>query len=128
MKQYGKPGLCLLWGINNALNRVVLTPDELYSQIRRINKEDRRHNIRYFEGRDGIDFKTFRKVILEKGIYLRKMKNFTNKGRYLITYDFGDYLHTIALVDGVVLDSRKNHEITSLNNNHRLVDVYKIVS
>ena len=56
------------------------------------------------------------------------MKNFTNKGRYLITYDFGDYLHTIALVDGVVLDSRKNHEITSLNNNHRLVDVYKIVS
>jgi hypothetical protein len=97
------------------------------TQITEIDRRDKKHKINYFIGRDGIDFNTFKKLLKESyGIQLVKVKNFTNKGKYILTYDFGDYYHTIAMVDGEVIDSRKNKEIKSTNPGVPLVDIYKI--
>jgi hypothetical protein len=128
MKQYGQQGLCLIWGVNNALGRKVLTKEGVFRLINRENVRDRSHNSRYYVARDGIDFKTFKKVILNGyGIYLKKVKNYKMQGSYLLTYDFHDYLHTVALRDGEVIDSRREKEIKDLDVDRRLVDVYKVV-
>jgi hypothetical protein len=128
MKQYGQQGLCLIWGVNNALGRKVLTKEGVFRLIHRENVRDRSHNSRYYVARDGIDFKTFKKVILNGyGIYLKKVKNYKMQGSYLLTYDFHDYLHTVALRDGEVIDSRREKEIKDLDVDRRLVDVYKVV-
>jgi hypothetical protein len=128
MKQYGQQGLCLIWGVNNALGRKVLTKEGVFSLIHKENVRDKKRNSRYYVGWDGIDFKTFKKVILNGyGIYLKKVKNYKMTGSYLLTYDFNDYLHTVALRDGEVIDSRREKEIKDLDVDRRLVDVYKVV-
>lgn len=128
MKQYGQQGLCLIWGVNNALGRKVLTKEGVFRLIHMENVRDRRRNSRYYVAKDGIDFKTFKKVILNGyGIYLKKVKNYKMTGSYLLTYDFSDYLHTVALRDGEVIDSRREKEIKDLDVDRRLVDVYKVV-
>ena len=128
MKQYGQQGLCLIWGVNNALGRKVLTKEGVFRLINKENVRDRNHNSRYYIARDGIDFKSFKKVIKEGfGVYLKKVKTYRMTGNYLLTYDFHDYLHTIAMRDGEVIDSRKHQEITSLDTDRKLVDVYKVI-
>ena len=128
MKQYGQQGLCLIWGVNNALGRKVLTKDAVFRLINKENRRDRRHNSRFYIANDGIDFKTFKKVILNAyGIYLKRVKNYKTTGSYLLTYDFNDYLHTVALRDGEVIDSRREKEITDLDVDRKLVDIYKVV-
>jgi hypothetical protein len=128
MRQYGQQGLCLIWGVNNALGRKILTKETVFSLLRQENIRDRKRNSRYYVGWDGIDFKSFKKVILSHyGIYLKKVKNYKMTGGYLLTYDFHDYYHTVALRDGEVIDSRKEKEIKDLDVDRRLVDIYKVV-
>jgi hypothetical protein len=128
MHQYGEDGLCLLWGVNNALQKKILTKEPVFREIQKINANNTNRNIRHYVGKDGLDFKAFKAGIKNLyGISLRRVKEYKMKGAYLLTYDFGSYYHTVALVDGEVLDSRKEKEITTLNTVRRLVDVYKVV-
>jgi hypothetical protein len=127
MHQYGAGGLCLLWAVNNALGEEVLRTGPIMRAIGKIDHEDKTRNARYFVGKDGIDFKTFKKVIRnDYGIELKKVKHTSKMGRYLLTYDFGDYLHTIAMRKGEVLDSRKRQEIKQFDAEQPLVDIYKL--
>jgi hypothetical protein len=124
---YGAEGLCLIWSINNAFKKVILDPKVIIDQIKQIDRLDKAKPLKYFIGKDGIDFKTFKKLI--KDVYkiqLTKVKKYSNKGKYLLTYDFGSYYHSVAMVDGEVIDSRKKNEITSTDTGKPLVDVYKI--
>jgi hypothetical protein len=124
---YGAEGFCLVWAINNAFKKKVLDAKAVVEQIKHIDRLDPHRTLKYFIGKDGIDFKTFKKLM--KNVYdiqLTKVKKYSNKGRYLLTYDFGNYLHTVAMVDGEVIDSRKKQEITDTNPGKPLVDVYKI--
>jgi hypothetical protein len=127
MHQYGEEGLCLIWGVNNALQRKLLTKEAVMREISHINDLNTRRTIRHYIGRDGINFRAFKRVLKERyRIYLRKVKTYKMTGRYLVTYDFGDYYHTVALVDGEILDSRKENEIRSLDTDRRVVDVYRV--
>lgn len=124
---YGQQGLCLIWAINNAFKSKVLDPKVVLAQIAIIDKRDKKHSWSHFVNKDGIDFNTFKKLLKkEYGIQLVKVKSYTNHGKYLLTFDFDDYYHTVAMVDGEVIDSRKNKEITSPTPGYPLVDVYKI--
>jgi hypothetical protein len=128
MRQLGQEGLCLIWAVNNALGQRLLTKESVFRLLAAENRRDRRHNSRYYIARDGIDFKSFKKVIKEGfGVYLKRVKTYRMTGNYLLTYDFHDYLHTIAMRDGEVIDSRKHQEITSLDTDRKLVDVYKVI-
>jgi hypothetical protein len=126
-KMYGQDGLCLIWAVNNAFKSKILNPKVVFAQIAEIDRRDKKRSWSYFVNKDGIDFNTFKKVMKEKyGIQLIKVKNYSNKGKYLLTYDFGDYYHTVAMTDGEVIDSRKSKEIKDTNPGVPLVDVYKI--
>lgn len=124
---YGQQGFCLIWAINNAFKRKVLDKDTVLMQLVQIDKKDKKRSLRYFIANDGIDFKTFKKLMKNSyGIQLFKVKNYSNKGKYLLTYDFGDYFHTVAMNNGEVIDSRKTHEITTPTPGYPLVDVYRV--
>lgn len=128
MHQYGEPGLCLMYSVNNALQNPIITKEVLFRELRQINEANPRRNSRYYVGKDGIDFRSFKRVLMDNyRIYLRKVKTYKMKGRYLITYDFKSVLHTVALVDGEIMDSEKKDEIKDINNGHKIVDVYKVV-
>lgn len=128
MHKYGEQGLCLIWGVNNALQKNLVTKERIFAELVRMDHNNIRRNRNYYVANDGLNFKSF-KVALQKvyGVGLRKMKKYKLKGSYLLTYDFGDYYHTVALVNGEILDSRKEKEITSLETNRKLVDIYKVV-
>lgn len=128
MNQYGEEGLCLIWAVNNALQKNIVTKERIFAEFSRINHDNTRRKAPYYIGKDGLNFKTFKSVLQKSyGIRLRRMKKYKMKGAYLLTYDFGSYYHTVALVDGEILDSRKEKEITSLDTTKRLVDIYKVV-
>ncbi len=127
MHQYGKEGFCLIWAINNALQRRLLSPEKVVDYLVQRDNEDKKRDIYDFIDRDGIDFEEFREYLREEhGIKLQKVDKVQKQGRYLVTYDFGDYYHTIAVYNGKVLDSRKKMEIKSLKNRRPLVDIYKV--
>lgn len=128
MHKYGEQGLCLIWGVNNALQKNIVTKERIFAELARINNNNTRRNAPYYIGKDGLNFKTF-KVVLQKnyGIGLRRMKKYKMNGAYLLTYDFGSYYHTVALVNGEILDSRKEKEITGLDTTRKIVDIYKVV-
>lgn len=126
---YGQQGLCLIWAINNAYKRKILDKDMVLAQIAQIDKNNPARTMKYYIGKDGIDFKTFKRLLKSSyGIQLTKVKKYTNKGKYLLTYDFGSYYHTVAMTNGEVIDSRKQKEITTPTPNVPLVDVYKITT
>lgn len=126
---YGQQGLCLIWAINNAYKRKILDKDIVLAQIAQIDKNNPTRTLKYYIGKDGIDFRTFKKLMKNSyGIKLTKVKNYSNKGKYLLTYDFGSYYHTVAMTNGEVIDSRKQREITNPNPPVPLVDVYKITT
>lgn len=128
MHQYGEDGLCLIWGVNNALQIRLLSKDNVFREIQKVNVANKQRNSRHYVGRNGIDFRAFKHVLKSHfGVLLRRVKKYKLKGGYLLTYDFGDYYHTVALYNGEVLDSRKEKEIKDLNVEKRLVDVYKVV-
>jgi hypothetical protein len=124
---YGSEGYCLIWAINNAFKRKILDKDIVLAQIAQIDKNNHARTLKYYIGKDGIDFRTFKKLLKNSyGIKLTKVKHYSNKGKYLLTYDFGSYYHTVAMTNGEVIDSRKQKEITTPTPNVPLVDVYKI--
>jgi hypothetical protein len=124
---YGAEGLCLIWAINNVFKRKVLDPKLVINQIKNIDRLDPHRGLKYFIGKDGIDFKTFKSLMKNMyDIHLTKVTKYSNKGKYLLTYNFGSYLHTVAMVDGEVIDSRKKEEITDPKPGKPLVDVYKV--
>ena len=128
MHQYGEQGYCLLWAINNSLQRKILTKDGILKELKGINERNKTHNSRYYMGDDGLDFKSFKAIIKRVfGIYLKRVKTYKLVGSYILTYDFGDYYHTVGMIDGEILDSRKHSEIKSLDTKVPLVDVYKVV-
>jgi hypothetical protein len=128
MHQYGAEGLCLVWGINNALQEKILSPSKLMPYIDEENKRDKDHNSRYYVGRDGINFRVFKKIIDKVfKITLKRVKSVRKHGSYIVTYDFGDYYHTIGVYEGNALDSRKQEEITEIKPpGLRIVDIYKV--
>jgi hypothetical protein len=124
----GEDGFCLIWAVNNALQSNVVSKDRILAEFARINHNNKKRNTLYYINKDGLDFKTFKTALKNVyGITLRRMKKYKMKGAYLLTYDFGNHLHTVALHNGEVLDSRKEKEITSLDTPKRLVDIYKVV-
>jgi hypothetical protein len=126
---YGAEGLCLIWAINNAYKRKILDKDIVLAQIAQIDKNNPTRTLKYYIGKDGIDFRTFKKLLKNSyGIKLIKVKNYSKKGKYLLTYDFGSYYHTVAMTNGEVIDSRKRNEITTPTPDVPLVDVYKITT
>jgi hypothetical protein len=126
--EYGSNGLCLLWAVNNALQGDVLTPSVVLPYIEEENKKNKKRNIRSYASSDGIDFRVFKKVLKEVfQIRLVKVDKVNKGGKYIITYDFGDYYHTVGYYKGKVLDSRRRQEITTLNPGHRVVDIYRVV-
>jgi len=126
---YGAEGLCLIWAINNAYKRKILDKDIVLAQIAQIDKNNPTRTLKYYIGKDGIDFRSFKKLMKDSyGIKLTKVSNYSNKGKYLLTYDFGSYLHTVAMTNGEVIDSRKQKEITTPTPNVPLYDVYKITA
>jgi len=128
MHQYGEPGLCLMYSVNNALQKPLITKEVLFRELREMNDRNTRRNSRYYAGKDGIDFRSFKTVLKDNyRVYLRKVKNYKMKGRYIVTYDFKDVYHTVALVDGELLDSEKKDEMKDVNNNIKVVDVYKVI-
>jgi hypothetical protein len=128
MHQRGEEGFCLVWAVNNALQSNIVSKDRILAEFARINHNNKKRNTQYYINKDGLDFKTFKTALKNVyGITLRRMKKYKMKGAYLLTYDFGSYYHTVALVNGEVLDSRKKEEITGLDTTRRLVDVYKVV-
>jgi hypothetical protein len=127
MHQYGLEGFCLVWAVNNALQRRVVNPLELVKYLAREDDKDKKRGWDDFIARDGVDFEEFRNFIKEKyGIKLVKVDRISIHGKYLVTYDFGDYYHTVAVRNGKVLDSRKKHEIKTLNTRRKLVDIYSL--
>jgi predicted protein tyrosine phosphatase len=128
MHQRGEDGLCLIWAVNNALQKNIVSKEVILAEFQRINQNNKKRYAPYYVNKDGLDFKTFKVVVKKRyGVALRKVKSYKMKGSYLLTYDFGDHYHTVALVDGEVLDSRKTREITGVDTPRRLVDVYKVV-
>jgi hypothetical protein len=127
MHQYGQEGFCLVWSINNALQRKLLTSEEVVEYLKQEDQRDEKKTIKDFIAIDGIDFMEFREFLREKyGIRLKKVNNIVKSGRYLVTYDFGDYYHTVAVYNGKVYDSRKRLEIKTLDTRRKLVDIYKL--
>jgi hypothetical protein len=128
MHQRGEEGLCLVWAVNNALQKNLISKESILDEFARVNSSNKKRYAPYYVNKDGLNFKTFKAVIKRRyGIALRRVKNYKMEGSYLLTYDFGDYYHTVALVDGEILDSRKTKEITGLDTARKLVDVYKVV-
>jgi hypothetical protein len=126
---YGAEGFCLVWAINNAFKRKILDKDMIVAQIKQMDRNNPKRTLKYYIGKDGIDFRSFKKLLKTSyGIKLTKVSKYTNKGKYLLTYDFGSYLHTVAMTNGEVIDSRKEKEITTPTPNVPLVDVYKITA
>jgi len=126
---YGAEGLCLIWAINNAYKRKILDKDIVLAQIAQIDKNNPTRTLKYYIGKDGIDFRTFKKLMKDSyGIKLTKVSKYSNKGKYLLTYDFGSYLHTVAMTNGEVIDSRRQKEITTPTPDVPLVDIYKITA
>jgi hypothetical protein len=127
MHQYGQEGFCLVWAVNNALQKRLLTSEEVVDYLVDEDIEDKKKHIYDFIDKDGIDFEEFRDFLRDKyGIKLQKVNNISRNGRYLVTYDFGDYYHTVGVYNGKVLDSRKRMEIKSLATRRKLVDIYKL--
>lgn len=127
MHQFGQEGFCLIWAVNNALQRKLLTVDDVLREIHEEDVKDKSRDVDHYIGLDGLDFETFRKILREDyKIRLVKVHKITKHGRYLVTYDFGDYYHTIAVYNGKPLDSRKKLQIKSLQTRRRLVDIYRL--
>jgi hypothetical protein len=127
MHQYGEQGFCLVWAVNNALQQNLLNKNVVVRELMVLNDKNKIRNKQHYVNRDGINFRSFKKVIKNiYGVGLRKVKTYNMKGRYILTYDFGKYLHTVALVDGQLLDSERNSDL-SLDTKRKLVDVYKVI-
>jgi predicted transcriptional regulator len=127
MHQYGEQGFCLVWAVNNALQQTLLNKNVIVRELMTLNDKNKNRNKQHYVNREGINFRSFKKVIKDiYGVGLRKVKTYSMKGRYILTYDFGKYLHTVALVDGKLLDSERGSDL-SIDTKRKLVDVYKVI-
>lgn len=125
MHQYGESGFCLIWAVNNALQRNLLDKDTILRELKGLNKKNKNRNVQYYVNKGGLNFKSFKRVIDDVyGIKLKRVREYNDQNSYIVTYDMGGYLHTVAMVDGEILDSERESKITDKS---KRVDIYKVI-
>lgn len=127
MHQYGREGFCLIWAVNNALQQNIVKQDEVLEELAKKDEADKSRDWEDFIDNTGIDFNAFRDIIRNKyGIELRKVNGVSNIGGFIITVEYKDYLHSISLYNGKVLDNRKRKELKHIPWD-RVYDIYQVI-
>jgi hypothetical protein len=127
MHQYGEPGFCLLWAVNNALQEDVVKKDEIIEVLKKMDSKDKNRDWNYYLNETGIDIESFKKAIqVLYGIELRQTSRVSNTGRYIVIVKFPKYNHSISIVQGKVLDNRRKPVELKAVPWSRVEEVYEV--